>query len=104
MKIKLHKEEVTNLYNSGMSHRKIAKALGVSGSVIARFTAKHNIKARPFHRPKTHLNREQVASMYESGMTMQKIGEALGVSDTLIYRFMKKHNIKSRKSFRQNKE
>lgn len=104
MKIKLDKEEIANLYNSGMSHRKIAKALGVSGSVIARFTLKNNIKARPFHRSKTHLNREQVASMYESGMTIKKIGEALGVSETSIHAFIKKHNIKSRKSFRLNKK
>ena len=70
MKIKLDKEEVANLYNSGMSHRKIAKVLGTCGSVIARFTLKHNIKARPFHRSRIHLDKEQVASIPQFGISV----------------------------------
>ena len=45
-RVKLDKEKVMTMYESGMSQRKIGKAFGVSNTWICEFMKKHNIQAR----------------------------------------------------------
>ena len=46
-RVKLDKEQVATMCESGMSQSKIGKALGVSNVCICLFMKKHNIQARP---------------------------------------------------------
>ena len=45
-RVKLDKEQVKSMYESGMSQLKIGKALGVSNALICKIMKKHGIKAR----------------------------------------------------------
>jgi transposase len=47
-KVKLDKEQVASMYESGMSQGKIGKAFGVSNAWICEFMKKHNIKAQKY--------------------------------------------------------
>ena len=53
-RVKLDKEEVMAMYESGMSQRKIGKVFGVSNAWICEFMKKHNIQTR-----KTGLGRSK---------------------------------------------
>jgi DNA-directed RNA polymerase specialized sigma subunit len=45
-RVKLDKEQVISMYESGMSQSKIGKALGVSNACISKLMKKYGIKAR----------------------------------------------------------
>jgi len=42
----LNKEQVANLYNSGMDQKSVAKALMVSENTISKFMRKHGLQTR----------------------------------------------------------
>jgi len=50
-RVKLDKDQVASMYDSGMSQSKIGTALGVSGAWIREFMKEHNIKVK-IGRPK----------------------------------------------------
>jgi intein-encoded DNA endonuclease-like protein len=64
------KETISNLYNSGLTQKQLAKLYNVSESSILVFMRKHNIQARPSGRPKKiELNKAEIFRLYEDGIT-----------------------------------
>ena len=57
-RVKLDKEQVASMYESGMSQSKIGKALGVSNAWISKLMKRYDIKARKTGRacPKIRSN------------------------------------------------
>ena len=45
-RVKLDKEQIISMYESGMNQLRIGKALGVSNACISKLMKKHGIKAR----------------------------------------------------------
>jgi len=45
-RVKLDKEQVASMYESGMTQKKIGKVFGVSNVCISKFMKKHNIQTR----------------------------------------------------------
>jgi len=59
-RVKLDKEQVATMCESGMSQSKIGKALGVSNALICKIMKKHGIKARKTGRGRPKKIKEKI--------------------------------------------
>lgn len=59
-KIKLDKEQVVSMYDSGMSQSKIGKALGVSNTCISKLMKRYDIKTRKTGRGRPKKIKEKI--------------------------------------------
>ena len=99
-RVKLDKEQVASMYESGMTQKKIGKALGVSNACISKFMKKHDIKARSPGHPsgcRVKLDKQEIASLYESGKSSLEISKMFAVDPFTIRKFMRENSIKLRK-------
>jgi transposase len=94
-RVKLDKEQIISMYESGMSQAKIGKALGVSNALICKFMKRNGIDTRGNKREKP--DEKKVAALYEAGNSSEKISKVFGVTSPTIRRFMKKYGIQLRK-------
>ena len=94
-RIKLDKEQIISMYESGMSQIQISKVLGVSNACISKFMKRSGIDTRG--NKKVKLDEKKVTALYEAGNSSEKISKVYGVTSPTIRRFMKKHGIQLRK-------
>ena len=83
-----------DLYKSGLSHRKVAKQLGVGQKTIQRWTSSAGI-SRPTNKFSDEIQ-QQAIKMYLRKIDCKTIAKKLSVSRRIVHHWLKKSNIELR--------
>jgi transposase len=88
--IKLDKEKISTLYESGNTTEQISKVFGVTPPTIRKFMRKHDIELRKSRSLLTEEQIAQAATMHSSGLTLKQIAATFNVGYTCIHNSLRK--------------
>ena len=89
-------EKLMELYEDGLSDKKVAEALGLKEFQVLRWRQERNLPSKFNLR---HLDKNRVRELYEEGKTDREIARTLGVAAQTIANWRSKEKLKSVKSY-----
>lgn len=91
------KQEIINLYQSGLGSDTIAKQFNIHPNSVLKILKKAGIDRRPIVRKKIQITDEpKIVEMYQQGLSAPEIAEHFNVAHTLILRYLEKNGIDRR--------
>lgn len=89
-------EKLMELYEDGLSDKKVAEALGLKEFQVLRWRQERNLPSKFNLR---HLDKNRVRELYEEGKTDSEIARILGVASQTICNWRSKEKLKSVRSY-----
>ena len=89
-------EKLMELYEDGLSDKKVAEALGLKEFQVLRWRQERNLPSKSSLR---HLDKNRVRELYEEGKSDREIARTLGVAAKTITNWRSKEKLKSIRSY-----